>query len=176
MSVIWGNDDPKVTRDLNDDTRDERETKGPILTGGWTALTDSINREGRDLHWPPSPAWLQLGGYATGQQGCERMQGKELLVTGLSHPPSFWNQEARNPYCIRLLSKRSLGWWNDELRLSEDGVCCCISMVSQVASLLQLGDSSGSETTGYEHWDPRMSQEVAALASDQLHWLHTIGE
>ena len=31
VSVIWGNHDLKVTRDPNGGTRDERETKGPIL-------------------------------------------------------------------------------------------------------------------------------------------------
>ena len=34
VSVIWGNHDPKVTRNSNDGTRDERETKGPILAEG----------------------------------------------------------------------------------------------------------------------------------------------
>ena len=33
VSVIWRNHDPKVMRDPNDGTRDERETKGQILTG-----------------------------------------------------------------------------------------------------------------------------------------------
>ena len=41
-SVISGNHDPEVTRDRNDGTRDERETKGPILTGRWTPLTQVV--------------------------------------------------------------------------------------------------------------------------------------